>query len=289
MVLAGGHNKDSDQYCPNCGQRIWRLSEDRFLKCHRCGWTVSYPVLRWFTHPTWIRYYAHKIRHYPVSTFWSLLKVALVAGLLLFIVPILLPQGVLPNAVEPVSVSDIDGAFANISMDGSEEEAGVEQGYNLSKVEMRFITYLNEERSRRGLQNVSQRTVLTEMGENHSRDMAKHDYFAHVEPDGDSIEDRYRDRELLPECRLPIQGTDRYYPGAENILKAQVDASVRAQWAEDGEYYVNSEDDLAWLIFQEWMHSEPHREAMLVSSADEAGLGLNVTESDEVYASLELC
>jgi uncharacterized protein YkwD len=37
------------------------------------------------------------------------------------------------------------------------------------------------------------------------------------------------------------------------------------------------------------MNSPPHRKAMLVGSADEAGLGLYITDENKVYASLELC
>jgi uncharacterized protein YkwD len=38
-----------------------------------------------------------------------------------------------------------------------------------------------------------------------------------------------------------------------------------------------------------WINSPPHREAMLVASADEMGLGLTVTAEGRVYAALELC
>lgn len=38
-----------------------------------------------------------------------------------------------------------------------------------------------------------------------------------------------------------------------------------------------------------WMHSPPHRKAMLVDSADQADLGLYITDDGAVYASLELC
>jgi hypothetical protein len=43
--------------CPNCQSYVRRYSEDRFLTCHRCGWTVGKPVLRWIRYPSWIDYY----------------------------------------------------------------------------------------------------------------------------------------------------------------------------------------------------------------------------------------
>lgn len=73
-------------YCPGCGGRIWRLSGDKFLKCHRCEWTVSYPILRWVTQPTWVTVYLNQFRKHPVSTLWEVTKVAavlLLAGLVI--------------------------------------------------------------------------------------------------------------------------------------------------------------------------------------------------------------
>jgi len=123
------------------------------------------------------------------------------------------------------------------------------------------------------------------MGDKHSATMAAHGYIAHEFPDGTSIEDRYRDRGLLPECNLEKRdGT--YYPGTENVAKTHVHVDLISEHEPD---YIDSERDLAQHLFEMWMGSDGHREAMLVYSADEAGLGLNITRDDEVYAALELC
>lgn len=183
----------------------------------------------------------------------------------------------------------ISDAVDSTSDGGATEDGLTQEGYDLNRTEALFIQYLNAERRSRGLQNVSKRSILTDMGLAHSRDMAENGYFAHTEPDGDTIEDRYQQNGLLPECRLPIDGSERYYPGAENIAQLHVDSQLNADWAEDGTYSIYDEQDLAWAIFQMWMHSEEHREAMLVSSADEAGLGIYITDSGEAYVSLELC
>lgn len=42
--------------CPNCHRNRRRYDNDRFLKCHRCGWVIGYPVLRWLRYPTWIQH-----------------------------------------------------------------------------------------------------------------------------------------------------------------------------------------------------------------------------------------
>lgn len=126
------------------------------------------------------------------------------------------------------------------------------------------------------------------MGRRHSRNMAENNYLGHDEPGpGGTIEDRYRERGLLPECRLPIQGSDRYYPGAENAAHYWVNRDVRLE--NGSTLYVANEQDLARGLFLTWMNSPPHRQAMLVASADQAGLGTWIDSRRKVYASLELC
>ena len=46
--------------CPNCQAYVRRLNGDRFLTCHRCGWTVGLPALRWLLYPSWVDYYFGK-------------------------------------------------------------------------------------------------------------------------------------------------------------------------------------------------------------------------------------
>lgn len=47
--------------CPNCQAYVRRLEGDRFLTCHRCGWKVGLPILRWLRYPSWIDYYLGEI------------------------------------------------------------------------------------------------------------------------------------------------------------------------------------------------------------------------------------
>ena len=48
--------------CPNCQAYVKRFDGDKFLTCHRCGWTVGLPLLRWLRYPSWIDYYWNKLR-----------------------------------------------------------------------------------------------------------------------------------------------------------------------------------------------------------------------------------
>lgn len=184
---------------------------------------------------------------------------------------------------------DIDNTVSGIgggSQDKQPDDA-IQQGFNRTEVERHFIRLLSEERQDRGLNPVTHREILSDMGENHSRVMAEMGEIGHVEPDGDTIKDRYQQQGLLPECRLPIANSDRYYPGAENAASTWVRRDI--ELGNGSIVYINSESELAQRLFEQWMGSTPHREAMLVSSADEVGLGLHITTNNKVYASLELC
>lgn len=285
-----------DQYCPECGQRIWRLDGDFFLQCHRCGWTKGSPIIRWLTQWTWVQELGHRFEQR------SRMRARTVGMILVYwaIVIALLQASV---AYGPAVASDIGdfGATGQVFSNQSPESHPTtnqtaaptstsedRSGFDADQVEAYFLQFLNEERQRRGLQRVREDDSLSAMGAAHSENMAKNGYFDHTEPDGETIEDRYRSRGLLPECRLPIQESDRYYPGAENIAYTYIDRRVEKSW-EEGSVVISTEEELAKHLFEMWMHSPDHRKAMLVASADEAGLGLAFTESGKVYASLELC
>jgi len=191
-------------------------------------------------------------------------------------------------AVSVVAPGVVGFSLADPAPDGAANTAAnetVNHGYNLRETEQLFLGMLNDERESRGLQPVAQRDALTEMGRAHSSNMAKHDYLGHEEPDGTTIEGRYRSRGLLPKCRLPTGGGS-YYPGAENAAHYWVDETMDTS---KGDLYVANERDLAQGLFRSWMSSPPHRRAMLIASADQAGLGIYIDEKGKVYASLELC
>lgn len=261
--------------CPGCGQYIYRVGGDWILTCHRCGWRAGWPVIRWVTQSVPSR----QLRRSASSG-------RLIIGFVGIIV-------ITTNLAGLVSVSglvlllDSNSVVASDSTETTTPDPTIQHGYSREEVEDEFLQLLNAERRSRGKQSLSERDVLTEMGEAHSRNMAEYDYLGHVEPDGDTIEDRYRRRGLLPECRLPLDGSARYYEGAENAAYFWV--NKRVQLTDEETFYVANETDLARGLFITWMNSPPHRKAMLVASADEAGLGLYIDERGKVYASLELC
>lgn len=274
--------------CPSCGQYIYRRRRDWILQCGRCGWTAGWPLVRWVTQSV----PARQLRRTVVGP--QLIVVIVAIGILLLggisggITGLTLDGSTGNNSegASPINISAPNLSLNTSSYNSSTPGPAVQEGYNRTLVELSFINLLNEERSARDLQNVSRSAVLSDMGEEHSGDMAEHEYIGHTDSKGRTIRDRYEERGLLPECNLPIEGSDRYYPGAENAAGAWVERQFTSS---GGSYFVSNEQELAEALFSIWMNSPPHRRAMLVHSADEAGLGITITETGKVYAALELC
>lgn len=187
--------------------------------------------------------------------------------------------GYAPLAALEAVDTEFAGSAAEDALEGPTMDA--------DEVEAEFLALLNDERSSRGLRTVHQRDDLRELGESHTADMVEHDYFGHVDSRGRTIEDRYEMRGLLPECELET-GEGRYYPGAENLAQTYIHEHVDVPY-ESGTVRITDEEELAEDFFKAWMHSDGHREAMLVESASEAGVGISVTDDNRVYGALMLC
>lgn len=61
----------NEAYCPNCHSYRRRYNTDKFLKCHRCGWIIGYPIIRWLRYPTWLQYGWQSLKHRDGSTVLS--------------------------------------------------------------------------------------------------------------------------------------------------------------------------------------------------------------------------
>jgi len=99
-------------------------------------------------------------------------------------------------------------------------------------LEARMLEMVNEERARQGLKPVKADPELAEVARAHSRDMLARGYFSHVSPDGGSLNDRMRKREvrfffagenlaLAPTLRAAHQGLMNSPGHRANILRPQ--------------------------------------------------------------------
>jgi len=292
-----GTNGQKTWDCPNCHSRRHRTGGDFVPRCHRCGWQPGWSGLRWLRHSVFARQLGRTLSLAPLRRFVIIflaaaIVVAMTTGTGVAIIDKQLPSSESGESVVASLSGSTQSPTATIEETETRDQTETPTpqpshgGYNVSMVGRHFTNLLNAERRERGLQEVSQRDVLTDMGEAHSAVMAREDEIGHVEPDGTTIEDRYDSRGLLPECRLSIPESNEFYPGAENAAQTWIEQEVITG---SGSTYISSEKELAEELLRQWMNSPPHRKPMLLPGMSQVGLGINISDSGKVYASLEMC
>ena len=110
------------------------------------------------------------------------------------------------------------------------------------------LCLLNAERRSRGLASLRLSRPLSAAARRHSRDMVRRRYFSHTAPGGSGLLERVRRSGYLRAAR-------RWRLG-ENLA-----------WGSRGR-------SSAYATVQAWMHSPPHRHAILTPSYRDAGIGV---------------
>ncbi|WP_458188851.1 CAP domain-containing protein [Haladaptatus sp. NG-WS-4] len=143
-------------------------------------------------------------------------------------------------------------------------------------VEFYVHIYVNEERIEHGLDPIEFDAGLRDIARNHSAEMARQNYFAHVSPSGEDPGDRYRDADYY--C---LRGA------GENIAYTYFDRRVRTENGTVVRY--RTADELARGIVSQWMNSTGHRENILSENWEREGIGVYTTDSGRVFATENFC
>lgn len=180
---------------------------------------------------------------------------------------------------------DEDASSGNGTVEGDSDTTESDDGtLDRALVERYVHQTVNEERTDRGLEALEFDDDLQEIARAHSEDMAEREYFAHVDPDGNTFEDRYAAHGY--ECRA-YTGDGYYYTGGENLAMTYVDQPVQTDSGAVAKH--TDERELADGIVDQWMNSDDHRENLLAEHWNNEGIGIYVTEDDEVYATQNFC
>jgi uncharacterized protein YkwD len=110
------------------------------------------------------------------------------------------------------------------------------------------LCLINQTRQRHGLGPVGSQRKLAKAATGHSRDMVKRDYFSHDSPGGGSIQTRI--------------GGSGYLSGAHSYTFGEIIGG--------GSSHKGSPAN----VMKAWMHSAPHRFAILTGSFHDAGVGI---------------
>ncbi len=189
------------------------------------------------------------------------------------------------GAVDEESDDDSDANGAGADGDGDDSSADEnDDALDRALVERFVHEAVNEERTAHGLEELAFDDELRDVARSHSEDMAERGYFAHDDPDGNTVVDRYEAHGY--ECRADAGG-GAYYTGGENIAYTYVDQPVRTASGEVVQH--TDERELAAGVVDQWMNSEGHRENLLDDHWTAQGIGVHVTDENRVYATQNFC
>jgi len=139
---------------------------------------------------------------------------------------------------------------------------------------------INERRAAHGLEPLEWDGTVASVSRAHTVDMARRDYFAHRNPDGQAPADRFQD----------VGDYCRGY--GENIAQTWLDRRV-SRASGDGIVRHQTAEGLATGLVNQWMNSTSHRQAILeegrTPSWDRAGVGVYITDDGAVYAGQNFC
>lgn len=175
-------------------------------------------------------------------------------------------------------VHHLDAAKKNIHVPWKE------QGYDTALIERLVHERVNVERKKHGLNLLAWNKSLHIIARNHSRDMAKRNYFSHTSPEGASFSDRYRAAHFSCSVR---QGLN-VFSGAENISQDNLYDSVRYR-NNIPSYNWKSADEIARSVVLRWMESPPHRKNILFPYWKSQGLGISITDDGKVLVTENFC
>lgn len=277
--------------CPKCGQYIYRMSGDWILKCHQCGWTAGYPVIRWVTESVPSRQFIRSMTA-PYLLITLLATGVLLAGINGASVDDI--QTTLDKATPeqqprtdttqerinntPTGTSNSDdqngGSIKNNpdrDRDGGQdprdtsEEPGQtpestngdgESNFDREKVEDLIVKYTIEERG----SNLIRDPAIRQRARRHSEDMADRGKLYHGDVRG----------------RYPCD-----YAG-ENAFKSHWERNVI------GVGYIDSNKELARHVVNGWMNSSGHRRNILRQEYSRIGVGVH-KEGNLVYVTQGFC
>lgn len=155
-------------------------------------------------------------------------------------------------------------------------EPVADEPLDTEEVERIVVEETNEVRAERGLPRLETDASLRRAARSHSENMARNGYVGHETPDGELPFERYDD------C------TADGFSG-ENVASAWYDKNFVYEEAEVPTLHLSSEREVAEHLVRAWMDSEGHRETLLSEDWERIGVGVSVTDTDEVFAAQAFC
>jgi uncharacterized protein YkwD len=152
-------------------------------------------------------------------------------------------------------------------------------------LERRISALVNKERTSKKLTALRLNDALSRIARAHSADMARRNFFSHVNPDGQDPSTR---GELAGYACRKIYDSHFTEGLAENIFQGNLYSRVRIQGTEKT-YDWNSAEEIANESVDSWMNSPGHRRNILEKNYGETGMGVAISGDDKVYVTQVFC
>ncbi|PKL57999.1 MAG: CAP domain-containing protein, partial [Methanomicrobiales archaeon HGW-Methanomicrobiales-5] len=156
---------------------------------------------------------------------------------------------------------------------------------DISTLESRIHEGINQQRKNNGLSSLSYDSSLASIAREHSADMARNNYFAHVNLQG--LDPSGRGNQAGYSC---YKNYGSYYTTgiAENIMQNNLYDSITT-YNGIPRYAWNSQEEIAQSTVSGWMNSPGHRKNILTSTYDREGIGVAIAADDKVYITQDFC
>lgn len=146
---------------------------------------------------------------------------------------------------------------------------------NKSNVEDEIIEEINFERGIEKFPRVTEDERLSNIARNYSMEMAKRDFFAHKDPEGD-----------LPMDRLEEH---RYHCAGLQEILAKNGYKIPMEGDQGTVTNITSEEGLGEAFVKQWLNSVSHRKAILWDDAVTVGVGVHVEPNGTAWATAIFC
>ena len=175
-------------------------------------------------------------------------------------------------------------AFAIIENSITDAHISQARGYALAPL---IHSMINEIRVQHGLVAIFEDYDLDLIALHNSKDMASRDFFAHINPDGLSPNDRATQAGY--KCEIKVGNT--IYSIGENIGKVSIydGYTYNPDSGQIIEYDMRSDDDIARSIVTAWMESPGHKANILREFWGSEGLGIHITPEGLVLVTQLFC
>ena len=167
---------------------------------------------------------------------------------------------------------------------GSKNNYHLRPTIDISKLELKIHDLINIERQKMYLSLLSFNTEIRDIARGHSKDMSVRNFFAHETPDGKSPTDRALSANFALDNRSWFKKLNSIqWQFGENIYQTSLFNSIETINDIPTRYHWNDLEKIAKAAVDGWMNSKEHHENIVLPSWKKEGIGVYISNDDNVF------